>query len=147
MSDCPFCERVERREYMRVDDHVVMFEPLDPVTPGHLLFLPRRHVTDAAADPATAGAVFAAAAWYGQGRGDFNLITSCGEDATQTVTHLHVHYLPRRDGDNLHLPWTGQHAEPLLELGDQPNDPELPAVADDPTAAEPDHDDTVHAGD
>ncbi len=35
-----------------------------------------------------------------------NLITSAGREATQTVFHLHIHVVPRRDGDGLALPWT-----------------------------------------
>jgi hypothetical protein len=26
----------------------------------------------------------------------------------ETSFHLHVHVIPRRDSDGLHLPWTGQ---------------------------------------
>ncbi|MER7748974.1 HIT domain-containing protein [Streptomyces bacillaris] len=33
-----------------------------------------------------------------------NLITSKGVEATQSVFHLYVHIVPRRDGDNLPLP-------------------------------------------
>jgi histidine triad (HIT) family protein len=35
----------------------------------------------------------------------FNIITSAGRDATQTVDHLHLHLVPRRPGDGLALPW------------------------------------------
>ncbi len=38
-----------------------------------------------------------------------NLITSKGEAATQSVFHLHVHIVPRQEGDRLPLPWTPQH--------------------------------------
>jgi histidine triad (HIT) family protein len=37
---------------------------------------------------------------------DYNLITSGGREATQTVMHAHVHYVPRRRGDGLKLPWS-----------------------------------------
>lgn len=36
------------------------------------------------------------------------VITSIGADATQTVFHTHIHVVPRRPGDGLTLPWTGQ---------------------------------------
>jgi histidine triad (HIT) family protein len=104
---CPFCLRIEHGEYERTKlPSVVRFEPLNPVTPGHMLFVPRRHVTSAIESPPHFGACAEAAAWYGLGQG--NVITSIGSDATQTVFHLHVHWVPRRAGDGLHLPWTGQ---------------------------------------
>ncbi|RZE66014.1 HIT domain-containing protein [Streptomyces albidoflavus] len=34
-----------------------------------------------------------------------NLIASRGREATQSVTHLHLHLVPRRNGDALALPW------------------------------------------
>jgi len=38
--------------------------------------------------------------------GPCNVITSVGREATQSVFHLHVHVVPRREGDGLALPWT-----------------------------------------
>lgn len=109
-SECVFCERIAKDEYeSEVAYGVVCFEPLNRLIPGHMLFIPRKHVVDAAHDAAVAGRVFEAAAlWGARFSPAFNLITSAGRDATQTVFHLHVHYVPRRHGDNLHLPWTGQ---------------------------------------
>lgn len=37
---------------------------------------------------------------------DLNQITSAGPAATQTVFHLHVHLVVRREDDGLSLPWT-----------------------------------------
>lgn len=109
MPDCVFCARIVARDFTAAGTQVVYFEPLDPVTPGHLLFVPRKHAASAAANSWLAGAVFEEAAYYGQQAGlPFNLITSVGPEATQTIPHLHVHYVPRRPGDGLALPWTGQ---------------------------------------
>lgn len=115
VAGCPFCERIRRGEYeaWADDPSVVWFEPLDPVTPGHMLFVPARHVSgagDPANGPYEAGITAEVAARWAQrhGIGAFNLITSAGAEATQTVFHLHLHLVPRRDGDGLHLPWTGQ---------------------------------------
>lgn len=107
---CVFCRRLRDHQYEpTTDDDVVRFEPLNPVTPGHMLFIPVHHIADAAHGPATTGAVMTAAVWWGNEQGhEFNLITSVGAYATQTVLHLHVHYVPRRLNDGLHLPWTGQ---------------------------------------
>lgn len=114
MSDCVFCGRIERAEHDVSGYGAVSFQPLNPVTPGHRLFLPARHVEDARDLGGLQAAMALASTWAKDWehnpdyRDDFNLITSAGPAATQTVQHLHVHYVPRREGDGLHLPWTGQ---------------------------------------
>lgn len=107
---CVFCQIVagqEPAEIVRDDNDVLIFRPLNPVTPGHLLVVPYIHVPDAATDPVVTGAVYAEAARYARSTGQsFNLITNAGRVATQTVFHLHVHYVPRREDDGLRLPWS-----------------------------------------
>lgn len=77
-------------------------------TDGHVLLIPRTHVRDAATDPLVTGITMARAAQLADqlGYADFNIITSQGAAATQTVFHLHVHLVPRFEGDGLALPWT-----------------------------------------
>lgn len=104
---CPFCDYSGPSEVLYETDGVFAIEPLNPVTPGHRLFVPRRHVPDAAADPALAGWVFRLAAIYAAGK-QANIITSIGPAATQTIGHLHVHVIPRVVGDGLALPWSSQ---------------------------------------
>ena len=112
MSACPFCARIKAGDYDSAPGNpgVVWFEPLKPVTPGHVLVVPVRHVTDALEDPDLTGRVFAAAARLADELDDpsCNLITSVGGAATQSVYHLHAHLVPRREGDGLPLPWTPQ---------------------------------------
>lgn len=105
---CVFCGRVRRGEYDASGFGAVSFEPLNPVVSGHRLFLPAAHVEDARDLSGLTNAMALASEWAGQRRNDFNLITSAGHAATQTVWHLHVHYVPRFEGDGLHLPWTNQ---------------------------------------
>lgn len=117
MPDCPFCQRIAAGEYesWTDDPDVVWFEPLNPVTRGHLLFIPVHHVTDALASPYEAGLVMEIAArWASKNLHDpraCNLITSVGTEATQSVHHCHLHLVPRRPGDGLLLPWSGQQKE------------------------------------
>jgi len=109
LGSCPFCQRIKAGDYVGYDRGCVGFEPLNPVTPGHMLFVPRAHVWSAAHAPWITARVFEVASVFAAASlDDFNLITSGGEAATQTVRHLHVHYVPRREGDGLALPWTGQ---------------------------------------
>lgn len=105
--ECVFCRRIERSEFEGTDDTTVWFKPLNPVTHGHKLFVPIRHVADAAEMSGVTADVYRLAARKAkEWQWPFNLITSAGVAATQTVFHLHVHYIPRSVGDGLHLPWT-----------------------------------------
>jgi histidine triad (HIT) family protein len=109
-ADCPFCSRIERGEHDYEDRYNVAFQPLNPVTPGHFLVVPRKHVSNAFESPFAAGQALQFAGYLANQMdlGAANFITSAGRDATQTVFHLHVHIVPRRAGDGLALPWTGQ---------------------------------------
>lgn len=115
-AECPFCEIVERddpdvREVYR-DANVVAFFPTAPAVLGHTLVIPRRHVPDiwslrteeaaqlSAAVLRLAEAVRAAVVPEG-----FNIIQSNGAAATQTVSHLHVHLVPRNEGDAMGPIW------------------------------------------
>ena len=118
---CVFCELIAAGEYDDEYDGIVDFEPLNPVTPGHCLVVPKLHVADALEDPAVTAEVMMYAADYAvrERLPSCNLITSVGADATQTVMHLHVHVVPRHEGDGLALPWTGQKArEQMQQIND-----------------------------
>ena len=115
ISDCPFCalarnpEDADREVHVNNDMSVISFEPNNPATPGHRLFVPIDHAEHP--DHQAVADAFGAAEWWGGMHAEqFNLITSSGPAATQTVPHIHVHYVPRRAGDGLALPWTGQGA-------------------------------------
>ncbi|MFC4373277.1 HIT family protein [Nocardia halotolerans] len=114
MADrCPFCAILDDGAPATIVDEwreAIAIIPLNPVTPGHLLVIPRKHVDNATVDPILTGIVMQYAAEIAADTASANIITSIGEAATQTVFHLHVHVVPRRAGDGLHLPWTGQRA-------------------------------------
>ena len=112
MNDCVFCEIVAFEAPAEVVRHWlrgIAIRPLDPITEGHVLVIPNDHVADfTTSQEVTELAAYYAAELAGDLGGDWNLITSKGPAATQTVFHLHVHLVPRRPGDGLALPWTGQ---------------------------------------
>lgn len=119
--DCVFCTIIAGRApagFVPTNFRgVVAFVPLGPVVDGHVLFVPRRHVVDAAENPLQTALTFQAAAEHAQARGGpFNLITSAGREATQSVFHLHIHYVPRAVNDGLMTPWGTLH-------GENPQDP------------------------
>jgi histidine triad (HIT) family protein len=107
---CVFCEIVAERAPAEVLARAfasIAIRPRGGVHPEHVLFIPRVHVADAAESPFVTGQVAADAARWAQARGEpFNLITSAGAAATQSIFHLHFHYVPRSVGDGLSLPWS-----------------------------------------
>ncbi len=112
-APCPFCDIAAGlgpativREW---PDAIAIRPRSGGVTAGHLLVLPRVHMSDAATDPVVTAAVAARAAELMAELPNVNLITSRGAAATQSVRHLHFHVLPREEGDGLVLPWTAQH--------------------------------------
>lgn len=110
MSDCVFCKIVAGQApatIVREWPESIAIAPLGPVVDGHVLVIPRVHAADAAEDPdITANTMYRAAEYARELGRPFNLITSAGREATQTVFHLHLHYVPRAAGDGLALPWT-----------------------------------------
>jgi histidine triad (HIT) family protein len=112
VNACVFCRivaRVAPATIVSEDPSSIAIVPLNPVVEGHLLVLPRLHVVDATEIPSISGRVMEHASQLAHLYfDDANIITSIGPAATQTVRHLHLHVVPRREGDGLHLPWTGQ---------------------------------------
>jgi histidine triad (HIT) family protein len=84
-------------------ERTVAFRDLHPAAPTHVLVVPRDHYPDVAAlaatDPTYAGDVLAAAAAVAAQEGltgGYRLVTNTGDDAGQTVHHVHVHVLGGR---------------------------------------------------
>lgn len=107
MNDCVFCSREKIKTPIVLEsEKVIIFEPLNPVVKGHLLVVPKKHVADFTEDPETFLEVAMVASLSAKELGgDYNLITSKGKNATQSVFHLHVHLIPRKENDGLKLPW------------------------------------------
>lgn len=104
---CVFCDIANRAGVDIVD-----IEPLNPVVKGHRIVFSKQHSVDFTDDIGITMRVMQRAAELAKELGgDFNLITSKGKSATQSVFHLHVHLVPQMENDGLHLPWTGQKKE------------------------------------
>ncbi|MFJ3950741.1 HIT domain-containing protein [Streptomyces sp. Je 1-4] len=107
---CPFCLIVWGRApatVLRAWPETIAIRPRHGgVTAGHVLVIPRVHVADVAEDPVVSAATMLRAAELAAEAGDCNVITSRGPAATQTVRHLHLHLVPRAEGDGLLLPWS-----------------------------------------
>lgn len=113
--DCIFCKIIAGElpsQRIDSDEHTVAFMDISPATRGHALVVPRRHATDLLEiEPEEFAATARAAQRLAQraverlGADGVNLLNSCGARAWQTVFHLHIHVIPRYDGDPLTLPW------------------------------------------
>jgi histidine triad (HIT) family protein len=113
--DCLFCKIVAGdipATIVHEDSETIAFMDINPATKGHLLVIPRRHARDLhSADPADVAAVHKTAQRMADlaidrlGAEGVNIFQSNGEAAGQTVFHLHVHVIPRYEGDSVRLPW------------------------------------------
>lgn len=108
---CIFCDKIAEGDFDFTTNGCVVFEPLNPVTPGHLLVVPIEHATNVSVDPNAGRAMEVAASIVERRCLQANIITSVGPLATQSVTHTHLHVVPRRKGDGLLLPWSGQEKD------------------------------------
>lgn len=104
-SPCPFC-RLLSDAPLPGSDLAAHFLDAYPVSPGHTLVVPRRHVaTYADATPAEKRALWDLADQVcdqldqTHAPAGYNLGVNVGEAAGQTVMHLHLHVIPRYVGD------------------------------------------------
>lgn len=111
MSECLLCQIVNREVRARVlyaDDLVICLDVPDdhPVkmAPVHFMVVPREHIPSAreteGRHEAVLGRLFTVAARVAREKGieasGYRLATNAGDDAGQTVFHLHLHCLGGR---------------------------------------------------
>ena len=104
--DCLFCKIIAGEipsSKVYEDEYVYAFSDINPQTPVHVLVVPKTHICCADAVNADnsiyVAKIFEAvpkiAAEAGLKNG-YRVITNCGEDACQTVKHLHFHVMGGR---------------------------------------------------
>ena len=103
--DCPFCSH-EQRGVLVESDFALAIPDGYPITKGHTLVIPKRHVASlfdlSEVEQAAIWRIVAevrrllAVRYQPDG---FNLGINDGKAAGQTVMHAHVHVIPRRNGD------------------------------------------------
>ncbi len=100
---CPFCQLTEP---VISNSLAVAVEDSFPASAGHMLIIPRRHILTI--NEATGEEVQAfmellkevkAIIRERYGADGFNIGINEGAAAGQTVSHLHIHVIPRRKGD------------------------------------------------
>ncbi|MBQ9901253.1 MAG: histidine triad nucleotide-binding protein [Clostridia bacterium] len=102
--DCLFCKIVAGEipsTKVYEDEFVLAFKDINPMAPVHILVIPKQHIADSAADitPENSAAIahiFEIIAKIAKEQGldnGFRVVTNSGEDALQTVSHIHFHIL------------------------------------------------------
>jgi diadenosine tetraphosphate (Ap4A) HIT family hydrolase len=104
-SACPFCNLPPQR-ILRMGELCLASADAYPVSPGHTLIIPRRHVAsffDTTAEEKRE--LFELLAWCREELlarcqpAGFNIGINDGAAAGQTVMHVHIHLIPRYAGD------------------------------------------------
>jgi histidine triad (HIT) family protein len=121
MTDCIFCkiaagEIPSAKVYE--DATKLAFMDINPVQPGHVLLIPKKHYErltelpdETAADLAAALPRLARAAVAAAHADGFNIFQTNGRCAGQSVSHVHLHIIPRRNDDGYSFHWRpGQYA-------------------------------------
>ena len=104
--DCLFCKIIAGdipSSKVYEDEYVFAFRDIAPQTPTHVLIVPKIHVASAdeigAENSVYVAKIFEAipkiAASEGLENG-YRVLTNCGDDACQSVKHLHFHLMGGR---------------------------------------------------
>ena len=101
--DCLFCKIVAGQipsTKVYEDDQVLAFRDIAPQAPTHILVIPKAHMASVAeVSPENSGVVahiFEVIAQIAKAEGlenGYRVVSNCGDDAGQTVHHLHFHIL------------------------------------------------------
>ena len=106
-DDCPFCGILAGRipaDVVHESLHTVAFRDIKPAAPVHVLVIPRHHVLSAAtidaADAEVVAEMFVTARLVADQEGvadsGYRLVFNVGDDAQNSVPHLHLHVLGGR---------------------------------------------------
>lgn len=106
-TDCIFCKIIAGElpsDTVYRDDEVIAFRDINPIAPVHLLIIPRRHIPSirdlTKDDSPLLGHMYLVANRLAEEEGlaerGYRLVINCGDEAGQTVHHLHMHLLGGR---------------------------------------------------
>ena len=103
MSDCLFCKIIAGdipSTKVYEDDTVFAFRDIAPQAPTHILVIPKTHISGCNAvtgeNSAVIAHIFEVIAQIAKAEGlegGYRVVSNCGDDAGQTVHHLHFHVL------------------------------------------------------
>ncbi|WP_139904065.1 histidine triad nucleotide-binding protein [Clostridium thermarum] len=107
MEGCIFCKIASGEipaEKVFESANVLAFKDINPGAPVHILIIPKKHIASVNdiedQDVNIIGEIFIAAkkiaSSLGVAEDGYRVVTNCGENAGQTVRHLHYHLLGGR---------------------------------------------------
>ena len=106
MSECLFCKIIAGEipsSKVYEDDLCYAFNDISPQAPTHFLVVPKAHLQSVSAvteeNAAVVGHIFAVIAKLARELGlqSYRVVSNIGEQAGQSVLHLHFHVLSGRD--------------------------------------------------
>ncbi len=107
MSDCLFCKIINGEipsNKVYEDDMCYAFHDIAPTAPVHFLVIPKEHINSCgeinSENSAVVAHIFEVIAKLSKEMGmtdGFRVVSNCGENAGQTVHHLHFHVLSGRE--------------------------------------------------
>ena len=110
-DECVFCEIIKGNSpstKVYEDEHVLAFLDINPVARHHTLIVPKKHYADLYDIPENELKYLLVAAKritlqykVEYGFNGVNILHASGVDAQQSVTHFHLHLVPRKQGDGL----------------------------------------------
>lgn len=105
--DCLFCKIINGDipcSKVYEDETVLAFRDIEPQAPTHILIIPKEHIKSAAEitceNSAVIAHIFEVAAKIAKDEGldeGFRIVNNCGDNAGQTVKHLHFHLMGGRE--------------------------------------------------
>lgn len=106
MNDCFFCKCITNKDYTLENEHAIARFDDYPVNDGHLEIIPKRHIKtwwettldekNAIFDLLDKAKTIVDDKYHPDG---YNIGMNLGEEAGQSIMHLHVHLIPRYKGD------------------------------------------------
>ncbi len=125
--DCIFCKiakgEIPAFRVLETDD-LLAFLDVGPLAEGHTLLIPKHHFQDIRDLPPELYAKIAvelpelaAALMRATGATGLNLLQNTGASSGQAVFHVHLHLIPRIEGDGLGYRWNaGKYGQGRAEL-------------------------------
>ena len=104
MEDCLFCKIIEGQipsQKVYEDEDVLAFNDINPVTPIHILVIPKKHIISLAhmqdGDEEIVGKIYKVINKISEEQefkdDGYRVIVNCGENGGQVINHLHFHIL------------------------------------------------------